>query len=287
MASDEIATTSGVRAAINYIRNPVAPGDSALTFVTEQDELSTMITTPGREMWIEDMRGQKPELDREGFQLVRHASSVPDLHRIEEDAAIDRLYIEEMTALTKDVTGASAVFMQGIGKKRYAPAAAERLVGLTNALPALYPHGDTTDQSALKLAQTILEHVPGMELRDFSRWAHFNLWRPITPPPQDYPLALCDARSLAEADKESVIAHSVTRTVGTLVFETTGYLHNPDHRWCYFPDMTLDQVLVFVTHDSDPSRPHQVAHSAFRDPACPADAPPRGSVEIRALALFD
>lgn len=280
------ANLRGVHGEINYVRNPVAPGEPALTFVTEHDERSTMVTLPGREVWISDLRGVPTSLDREGFELVRHVSNVADLNLIEEDPATDQLYIDEMTALLKDMTGASVVIMQGGGKKRYGPSATDRLNGLLNALPALYPHGDTTDASALQLAQRIMEYVPGIELEQVGRWAHINMWRSITPPPQDYPLAVCDARTLAPADREVVVAHTETRTVGTMVFDTSGYMFNPDHRWCYFRDMTPEEVLVFVTHNSDPARPRQVAHSAFLDKTCPRGTPTRGSVEMRALALF-
>lgn len=279
-------TGDTVLATINYVRNPVAPGEPALTFVTEDPDRSTMATLPGCEVRIENLRGQRTSLDVEGFELVEHVSSVGDWHSIEEDPATCDLYIEEMTTLLKDITGARTVIMQDGGKKRYGLSATDRLAGLTNALPALYPHGDTTDESALRLSQMILDHVPGIDLESCSRWAHYNIWRPITPPPQDYPLALCDARTISPADREVVVAHTETRTAGTFVFETTGYLRNPGHRWCYFRDMTPDEVLVFVTHDSDPARPHQVAHSASLDPTCPSGVQTRGSVEMRALALF-
>ena len=72
---------------------------------------------------------------------------------------------------------------------------------------------------------------------------------------------------LVPADRETVVAHTVTRTLGALSFDTTGYLHNPAHRWCYFRNMTPEEVLVFITYDSDPARAHQVAHTAFLDPA--------------------
>ena len=102
------------------------------------------------------------------------------------------------------------------------------------------------------------------------RWAHFNMWRAITLPPQDYPLALCDARTIGPGDAVTVVAHTETRTNGAFSFDTRGYLANPAHRWCYFRDMTPDEVVVFKTHDSDPDRAHQVAHTAFLDPGCPS-----------------
>lgn len=277
---------TGVEALINYVRNPVAPGEAPLTFVTEDESRSTMVTTPGMPVWISDLRGQQTSLEHEGFVLVKHVSAVGDLHQIEEDPQVDAQYSEEMTALLKELTGASVVIMQGDGKKRYGPKAKDKLAGLKNALPALYPHGDTTDRSACELAERILEHVPGIELGNVGRWAHINMWRPITRPPHDYPLAVCDARTVSDKDREPVVAHTETRMTEPFAFETTGYLHDPGHRWCYFRNMTPEEVLVFVTFDSDPDRPHQVAHSAFADPTCPPDAPTRGSVEMRALALF-
>ncbi len=282
----EVESETRVRAEVNYILNPPPQGAEPLTFVTEADDQSTMQTLPGAPVWIHDMRGTETSLDREGFELVAHTSAVPDFHRIEEDAETDQLYIGEMTALLQQMTGASIVIMQGGGKKRYGQAAQDRLAGLMNALPALYPHGDTTDISARQLAERIMQYVPGMELDHVKRWAHINMWRPITPPPQDYPLAVCDARSIGPDDGVTVVAHTETRTTGFFSFDTTGYLHNPAHRWCYFRDMTPGEVIVFKTYDSDPARAHQVAHTAFLDPTCPPGTPTRGSVEMRALAIF-
>ena len=79
----------------------------------------------------------------------------------------------------------------------------------------------------------------------------------------------------------------MTRTTGDLQHDTTGYLHNPDHEWNYFRDMTRDEVLIFKAHDSDPARPRRVPHTAFSDPTCPAGTPTRASVEMRGVAFFD
>jgi hypothetical protein len=51
--------------------------------------------------------------------------------------------------------------------------------------------------------------------------------------------------------------------------------------------MTIDEVIVFKSHDSDPTRARRVAHTAFTDPMCPPGVPTRASVEMRALALFE
>lgn len=286
LAEAPVEAAGTVLAEINYVRNRPLAGQGPLTFVTEDESQSTMINRPGVPVVIHDVRGSSTLIDREGFELLNHISSVTNFDLIEEDPEIDQLYIDEMTALVMKVTGAPIVIMQGGGKKRYGSKAKDKLVGLKNALPALYPHGDTTDRSAVELAGMMASFVPGLDLSEVPRWAHINTWRPITQPPHDYPLAVCDARTIAQNDPIPVVARTVTRTAGAFDFETNGYIHNPDHRWCYYSDMTPDEVLMFKTHDSDPGRAHQVAHTAFLSPLCPADAPTRGSVEMRAFVVW-
>jgi len=257
-----------------------------LTFVTENEDRSTMVVLPGQWMWIEDVRGTKTSLDSEGFELVSHATVVSDLEQIEEDPTADQRYIEEMSALLEEMTGADRVLMLGGGKKRYGETATAKLAALKNAKPARYAHGDVTDTSGPAQAEGLASVVPGLAMEDYNRWALYNMWRPITAPPQDYPLAVCDARTIDPSDGVPVLAVTEVRGVGALEFETSGYLHNPRHRWCYFNDMMPAEVLVFKTHDSDPARAHRVAHTAFNDPTCPSETPTRASVEIRALAFF-
>jgi len=123
----------GVSGEIRYVRNPAGAGDPALTFVTERDEESTMQTRPEREVWIEDMRGKETSLDREGFQLVRHTPATRGLNLIEEDSDADSRYIDEMSGLLTEMTGATLVVMQGGGKKRYGPTAKEKAVARSDA----------------------------------------------------------------------------------------------------------------------------------------------------------
>lgn len=84
----------------------------------------------------------------------------------------------------------------------------------------------------------------------------------------------------------TVTAVTSTRETGEMRHDTTGYRHNPDHRWYYYPDMTLDEVIVFKSHDSRPGMASRVAHTAFTDPTCPPGTPTRASVEARGLVIF-
>jgi hypothetical protein len=275
-----------VRSTVNYVRNPPGEGAAPLEFVTEDEARSTMQTLPGRAAWFHDARGLETDLDREGFVLVRHVSSVGDFDAVEEDPEVDRRYADEMAELLRRVTGAAHVLMLGGGKKRHGERAAEKLAPLANAKPARYPHADNTDASSVGQVEMIERFVPALAVGDHPRWALYNMWRCVSEPPQDVPLAVCDARTVEPDDEITILAVTMIRGSGEYRHDTTGYRHNPAHRWHYYPGMTRDEVLIFKAHDSDPTRARRVPHTAFDDPTCPPGAPPRASVEMRALALF-
>ena len=275
-----------VQAAVNYIRNPRASeADPKLEFCTEDESISTMQTLPGEAMQIVSARGFDTSLDREGFVLVRHASKVEDFSLIEEDLAVDQIYNDEMATLLREVTGGVFAMMLGGGKKRYGESATGKLAQLINAKPARYAHADNTDSSAQELFAHI-KAAAGDQLPPNARWALYNMWRAVSPPPQDFPLAICDARSVTEGDEVTVTAVTSTRGVGDMRHDTTSYIHNPQHRWYYYPDMTHDEVIVFKAHDSKQGVARRVPHTAFTDPTCPPGTPTRASVEARGLVIF-
>jgi hypothetical protein len=188
----------------------------------------------------------------------------------------------------QQLVGATRVYALGGGKKRFGESATDRLTPLTNAKPARYPHADNTDASAQALVEGMAAFVPALaeDLAGCGRWALYNVWRCVTPPPQDIPLAVCDARTVSPADEVTVAAVTAVRGAGDYRHDTTGYARADGHRWCWFRDMTRDEVLVFKAHDTDPHRPGRVPHTAFTDPTCPPGTPTRASVELRFLAVF-
>jgi hypothetical protein len=280
------AAPSEVWAEVNYIRNPrTSASEPKLEFCTEEETLSTMQTLPGEAMAIRSARGLSTSLDHEGFVLVPHVSKVADFRLIEEDPEVDQLYIDEMALLLREVTGGVFAMMLGGGKKRFGESATDLLAPLINAKPARYAHADNTDISA----QELFEHITaaaGGRMPANARWAMYNMWRAVSPPPQDFPLAVCDASSVRADDEVTVTAVTSTRGVGDMRHDTTGYLHNPEHRWHYFPDMTRDEVIVFKAHDSSEGAVRRVPHTAFTDPGCPPGTPTRASVEARGMVIF-
>jgi len=114
------------------------------------------------------------------------------------------------------------------------------------------------------------------------RFAIIQVWRAIADPIRSNPLAMADARSVAAEDL--LIAE---RRYPNRVGQTYRLKYSPAHRWYYFPLMRRDEAVVFKVYDSaKDGRARFTPHTSFQDPATPAGAPPRQSIEARALAFF-
>jgi hypothetical protein len=108
-----------------------------------------------------------------------------------------------------------------------------------------------------------------------------NVWRPIRGPLWDTPLAVCDARTVRP---EQLVASDLV--YANRIGETYSVIFDPEHRWYYAPQMRADEALLLKCYDSrTDGRARFAPHSAFTDPTAPPDAPPRESIEIRALVF--
>ena len=231
-------------------------------------------------MLIEDARvsADPPRLDREGFQLIAHHSAVPDFA---DRDAVATIHPAEIRDLLLAVSGADEVMINGPGILRFGERST--LSGrLDNSKPARFAHIDVSDATAALFAPRSNPR-PGETPR---RACSFNVWRTFSQPPQDTPLTLCDARSVAPADL--ILADAVFDALDRAEWSFEGLViaPNPAHRWIYCSDMTRDEVWVFVTNDSEAGHPHHVPHVAFDDPTCPPDSEPRASIEMRGIAYW-
>ncbi|MBB3861708.1 hypothetical protein GGQ88_002996 [Novosphingobium hassiacum] len=238
----------------------------------ERDEVE-IVPVP---VTMHDARTAAATIDCEGFQLLRHASAVTDFADRDQVA---RVHMREIQDLVQAVTGADHVHVGAPGLLRFSEKSG-KAGSLHNSMPARFAHVDISDRTARQFGDR------GANGRPYLRCAAYNVWRAISPPPQDVPLAVCDARSIAPQDL--IEADAVFDEAGKPEWSFEGLVvaHNPSHRWYYYPAMTIDEVIVFKTNDSDPGRAHHVPHVAFDLPDCPADAPPRISIEMRATAWW-
>jgi len=233
-------------------------------------------------MAIQDLRGREGELSvaEQGFQLVHWPTAVKDFHDPAEVAAV---YAPEVDALLRAATGCKSTVVSSPGLVRVSRRATVRPEGATHT--GDFAHADYSFRSGEQFLRRALPPEEA-ERRLTQRWSMFNVWRAFSPPPQDFPLALCDARSVAPADIQNCML-TLARGDFSMTWENTAYKHNPDHRWFYCSDMTRDEAFVFRSYDSAPEFAGHVPHTAFHDLTCPESAPPRASLEIRMLAFYE
>jgi hypothetical protein len=231
--------------------------------------------------WMQVANGRAaeppPALERDGFEIVRHRSAIEDFR----DPAAGERHVDEIRQLLLEVSGADAVTVTPRGVLRFSERSPDS-GRFDNSRPARFVHVDVSDATAAVFAA---QANPRPERR-ILRFCQYNVWRVLSPPPQDAPLAVCDARTVEPSDLVPADAVFDVREAPEWTFEALVVLGNPRHRWVYFRDMTRDEVLVFKTNDSDQSRSHCVPHVAVDDTGCPPDTPPRVSIEMRGTAFW-
>jgi hypothetical protein len=72
------------------------------------------------------------------------------------------------------------------------------------------------------------------------------------------------------------------------VGETYAFRANPAHQWSYFPAQQPNEVLLLKIFDSNTDGTARLtAHTSFQDLTFGPEAPPRRSIEVRALVFWD
>ncbi len=245
------------------------------------DTSRDVLNLDARIIRVEDARTrlEAPSLAREGFTLVAHTSVVKDFRNT---ADVGANHPREIERLVLELSGADTVVVSGPGVLRFSEKSPDS-GRLNNSRPARFIHIDVSNPTAAAFAE---RSRPRDEVRSVHRFAHYNVWRVLSLPPQDVPLAVCAARSVEPHDL--VTADAVFDNPGQPEWSFEGLVvrYNPNHRWAFFSNMTREEALVFKTHDSDPRQPSQVPHTAFDDATCPPAVPPRASIEMRAIAYW-
>jgi hypothetical protein len=214
-------------------------------------------------------------LDEQGFGLVRHDSAVRDFY---DEDQVKTAYYREAERLLKELTGADRVHVFDTTVRRRLPGAEDR-VGGGPRQPVPRVHVDHTERSGPQRVRDLLPAEAERLLR--GRVQIINLWRPIRGPLLDMPLAVCDASTVKP---EHLIPTDLIYR--DRVGEVYSVVYDAGHRWHYVPQMEADEVLLLKCYDSKTDgRARFAPHTAFADPTTPPDAPPRESIELRALVF--
>ncbi|KAJ3518940.1 hypothetical protein NMY22_g13432 [Coprinellus aureogranulatus] len=169
----------------------------------------------------------------------------------------------------KDVGGKSGKEKEEVGLKRGRSDSTSVVTTTKSSIARVHRHLPASDAPAL------LE----------KRFQIINLWRPINVPALEWPLGLCDYRSVNPEKDALPVALVYPDREG----ETYGITYNPNHKWKYLRGMTPEEVVLIKCFDSvqDGSVAVFTPHTGFSDPTTPPDAPHRESIELRALVFYD
>lgn len=239
-------------------------------------------------------------LDTHGFTISNHTSAITDFH---DKATVDALYLHEVEELVARLCGATRVAAQGWMIRTSADLTArakERVEGYQHSggiqPPAGEAHVDynelTGRRSAARVYADRFPDGPG-----YKRYICFSLWRSFSTGPQDWPLAVCDGRTVTDDETASntlfIVDEFPTGDALTAPVEgedqmiaATIFRHRERHRWWYFSNMAADDVLLFKFQDSDHSVTWRCPHTAFHDTSLP-ETQTRMSIEVRCIAFFE
>jgi hypothetical protein len=303
MAAASLLHWDGVSDARSYMSADLVPEGEPQSFATAAVQCE--IADARREAGL--------TLDTAGFELLP-AGTALGYSDFFNAGAVTGAYYDECTALLRRRTGAPRVVafdhnLRHANLDLFQDSSADGDDGDSRAAqqtgPVLFVHNDYTDtsgpQRVADLAQVGGSYtVDGRALLSVAevaacvggrcRFAFVNVWRPINHPVSDVPLAVCDARSMRDSDFASCALVYSDR-----VGETHLIAHQPRHRWLYYSDQTRDEALLLKCWDSrGSSKPagsgsaaRFTAHTAFENPLAESDAPPRESIEVRCLLIWD
>ncbi|GLB44136.1 putative protein CC1G_08491 Coprinopsis cinerea okayama7 130 [Lyophyllum shimeji] len=264
-----VAPPDGVRA-FQHINADPRTGERPRNFEREE-----------KEVVIENLRGKEDAftLDSAGFQLVHHPAKYT---AFTDDVEIEREYYPESAELIKQVTGASKVVFFDHTIRRRRPGEVDDAPNKRQ--PVSQAHVDQTTASSIA---RVHRHLPPADAEALlrRRFQIINLWRPISHPAVDWPLGLCDFRSVDPKNDTLPVALVYPDREG----ETFGIKYNPNQKWKYFHGVTPEEAILIKCFDSvqDGSVALFTPHTGFEDPSTPAGTPLRESVELRALVFYD
>jgi hypothetical protein len=266
-----------VEAVLNYTRNagerPVNYGvDPPKGAPRRGGELDPRVVT------IHNARTQGGlNLDRSGFELLFHMSSLSEWRCFQNPARVRAIDYPEVEEVLRIRTRAQKVVIF------------EHTLRDSTAEPGLSamrePVGQVHDDQTLDSApQCVLNHLPPEEAarRLQRRFAIINFWRPIGSPVQNASLALCDARTIKPADliPSDLVYPDWKGEIYTFAFSSR-------HRWYWYPRQRSSEATLFKVFDSsDDGCARLTAHTAFDDPRMASNAPLRRSIEMRALVFW-
>jgi hypothetical protein len=273
----EVGAEQSVRAVLNYTRNTGARPVN-YTFDPPSGVPRSSGEIDARTVLIRNARRYADfSLDVSGFEMVPHRSSLSEWSAFGDAELVKSVDYPEVAAALVARTGAdkALIFDHTLRDSTAEPGSAALRE------PVRRVHDDQTFESApRRVAKHLAPEEAAWRLK--RRFAIVNVWRPISAPVMRAPLAVCDARSIVLPD---LISSDLVYP--DWVGETYAIAFNPRHRWYWYPHQAPGEATFLKIYDSaTDGRARMTAHTAFDDPGTPRDAPPRRSIEVRAILFW-
>ncbi|TVY88155.1 hypothetical protein LAWI1_G003541 [Lachnellula willkommii] len=261
-SSTESLGPTDAKAAMKYLkrdtkmcRRYLAPGKA---MNTAEFEWKDVVVRDGRQ------HRDTYSLEKTGFCLVddpsqvRHPFTLPESIRAEvtdwdDESTLHGLYAAETERLIKRLTGADKVLVFEPTLRRASTTTAWQPFGSE-------VHADYTARTAHNLLESFLAKSGAPDF-PYKRTLCVNVWRALSPGPQDWPLAMCDPRSVHADDSRAMprVRVEVLPEPDKVPSEEPDpdtpaaqmFYYRPEHSWWYFSDMKADEALVFKLYDSD------------------------------------
>ncbi|KAH7333512.1 hypothetical protein BKA65DRAFT_45950 [Rhexocercosporidium sp. MPI-PUGE-AT-0058] len=213
-----------------------------------------------------------------GFKVAKLGCTLTATDFNDDTIVKDRYYPAVETLLLETFPHAAAVRIIEHGLRKRSTNFPKGEAASKDVQPATKVHADYSINSADRTARAFFKDVS----EGYQRLVTVNFWKSFQGPGNDWPLALCDHRTI-DHRSESISADVVFDNRFT---ENQRFYHSPAHRWYYFKDLGGDEVVMFRQTDSDLEQGGGVAHTSFHNPHASADAAPRASIELRAFVFF-
>ncbi|HTH29552.1 MAG TPA: CmcJ/NvfI family oxidoreductase [Sphingobium sp.] len=230
----------------------------------------------GHVMQVQDIRRSNTTLEKEGVILADLAMDFDgDL-----DAAPEK-FRSAFANHIHDMTGAGKIIVLPPILRWSEPPDPNKVV----SSPAPYVHCDFTLDSFHLIMSQVVADDPQKDRWLGGRYALYQTWLALSPPPQDKPLAVIDRSTVDPADLVDG-AVMVGPPDNVARYPAVFSRYNPAHRWYYVSDMTPRDALIFVGCDSGYDTLPGALHTAFQNTACGDRVIPRISCETRAFIFW-
>lgn len=224
---------------------------------------------------VKDARDIEDELDlaTTGFNYYRLDADVVDFHN---DQLVRALYYPQIEDFAKEATGASEVFVTNHLVRT------EDTSNFNRAY-ARFVHCDYGIHTTQNVSETLLQNR-GKNVEDYERaeYAWFNSWQPFDFQVERNPLCILDARTIEPGDVVEYLY-----TANEKEFRSSMPVWNPKHQFYYVSHMNTDEIFLLKQLETRDVQAKYCPHTSFDDPNSRLDAPPRRSIEVRMMCVFN